>query len=136
MYFPATITINCGSTTTQITTPETTITSPNYPNSYPNRQDCKTVIQFAQGQRVSVEFLNFDIESHNRCTWDWLEIRDGSTSSANPLGSKMCGNQLPGPITSTGNSLHIHFHTDGSVVKSGFQQAMQYRCLIPFKCYH
>merc|ERR1719270_913868 len=73
----ASIAINCGSTTTQITTPETTITSPNFPSSYPNNQDCKTVIQFSQGQRISVEFLNFDIESHNRCTWDWLEIRDG-----------------------------------------------------------
>ena len=121
MKFPATITINCGSTTTQITTPETTITSPNYPNSYPNSQDCKTVIQFAQGQRVSVEFLNFDIESHDRCTWDWLEIRDGSTSSANPLGSKMCGNQLPATFTSSGNSIWFRFHSDASVIKRGFR---------------
>ena len=118
--FSATITIDCAGTN-QVTTPETTIQSPNYPNNYPNGRDCSAVVQFALGQRVSVEFLAFNVESHSSCVYDWLEIRDGSDSSADLLSTRLCGEQLFAPITSTGNTLHIHFHTDGSVKKSGFQ---------------
>ena len=125
LLFSATVTMDCsgviGGPGTQITAPETIIQSPNYPNNYPNARDCTAVVQFAQGQRVSVEFLAFNLEPHNRCVYDWLEIRDGSDSSADLLSTRLCGEQLFAPITSTGNNLHIHFHTDGSVTKSGFQ---------------
>ena len=110
-----------GGPATQITTPETIIQSPNYPNDYPNARDCAAVVQFGQGQRVSVEFLAFNLEPHNRCVYDWLEIRDGNNAGADLLSTRLCGEQLFAPITSTGNTLHIHFHTDGSVTKSGFQ---------------
>ena len=106
---------------TQITTPETIIQSPNYPSNYPNARDCTAVVQFAQGQRVSVEFLAFNLEPHNRCVYDWLEIRDGNNAGADLLSTRLCGEQLFAPITSTGNTLYIQFHTDGSVTKSGFQ---------------
>ena len=119
--FSATITIDCGGTTTQVTTPETTIQSPNYPSNYPHDLDCTAVVQFAQGQRVSVEFLAFNLESDSTCRFDWLEIRDGSDSTADLLSTRLCGEQLFAPITSTGNTLYIQFHTDGSVTKSGFQ---------------
>ena len=122
--FSATITIDCnliGGPATQITTPETTIQSPNYPNDYPNGRDCSAVVQFALGQRVSVEFLAFNLESDSTCRFDWLEIRDGSDSSADLLSTRLCGEQLVAPITSTGNTLHIQFHTDHSRTKSGFQ---------------
>ena len=119
--FSATITIDCGGTTTQVTTPETTIQSPNYPSNYPHDLDCTAVVQFAQGQRVSVEFLAFNLESDSTCRFDWLEIRDGSDSSADLLSTRLCGEQLVAPITSTGNTLHIQFHTDHSRTKSGFQ---------------
>ena len=106
---------------TQITTPETIIQSPNYPNNYPNARDCTAVVQFAQGQRVFVEFLAFNLEPHNRCVYDWLEIRDGNNAGADLLSTRLCGEQLFAPITSTGNTLHIQFHTDHSRTKSGFQ---------------
>ena len=94
-----------------------------------NNQDCKAVVKFAQGQRVSVEFLAFSVEWENRwsrkdswknCRYDWLEIRDGSDSSANLL-AKKCGNQLSPTIYSTGNTLYLHFHTDHSTRDTGFQ---------------
>ena len=92
-----------------------------YPNNYPNNQDCTSIVTFPQGQRIYVEFNAFNIESHSRCVYDWLEIYDGDSTSANLLSSRMCGDQIPSPLTSSGNTLFIKFHTDGSVQRSGFQ---------------
>ena len=110
-----------GGPATQITTPETILQSANYPLDYRNNLDCAAVVQFEQEQRVSVEFLAFNLEPHNRCVYDWMEIRDGSNAGADLLSTRLCGEQLFAPITSTGNTLYIQFHTDGSVTKSGFQ---------------
>ena len=104
-----------------MTVPGTIITSPNYPNNYDNNDRCSTVIRFAQGQRVSMEFLDFNLEPHSSCAYDWLEVRDGDTDSANVIGSKLCGEDNPEPITSSGNSLHVYFHTDSSVLHTGFK---------------
>ena len=93
-----------------------------------NNQDCKAVVKFAKGQRVSVEFQAFSVEdrwTRWSCRYDWLEIRDGSDSSANLL-AKKCGNQPPPPIYSTGNTLYLHFHTDHSKTRSGFQLRVQH----------
>ena len=117
----APITIDCEGTVTQVTIPETIIQSPNYPNDYLNNQDCKAVVKFAQGQKVFVEFLAFNVEPHTNCSYDWLEIRDGIDSNANLLASRKCENQTLAPIESSGNTLHLHFHTDNSQTRSGFQ---------------
>ena len=116
----ASITINCGNTITEVVD-ETIISSPNYPSNYPNNRMCQTVVRFAQGKRVSLEFFAFNLQNHPSCSDDWLEIRDGSTSDADLIGSKLCGNQVPGTIVSSGNTLYIGFRSDGSVTSSGFQ---------------
>ena len=82
--------------------------------------DCQIKIRFPAGQRISVQFLAFDIEPHSACTWDWLEIRDGASTNSPLLGSKLCGNTNPDPIESTANTLTLVFHSDGSVVRTGF----------------
>ena len=82
--------------------------------------DCQIKIRFAAGQRISIQFLAFDIEQHSSCRWDWLEIRDGDSANSNLLGSKLCGSNNPDPIESTSNTLTLVFHTDSSVVNSGF----------------
>ena len=118
--------MDCGGAFVHVTTPETIIQSPNYPKDYPNNQDCKAVVKFTQGQRVSVEFLAFSVEyGCCGCRHDWLEIRDGSDSSANRL-AKKCGSHLFPPIYSTGNTLYLHFHTDRSKTRSGFQLRVQH----------
>ena len=75
----------------------------------------------AKGQRVYVESLAFNVERNDNCTFDWLEIRDGNDSNADILGSRKCGNNIFDPIVSTGNTIHLHFHTDGLERRSGFQ---------------
>ena len=104
-----------------VTAPGTMITSPNYPTDYNNNHRCSVVIRFSQGQRVSMQFLAFNLEPHSSCGYDWLEVRDGDTESADLIGSKLCGEQIPEPIISSGNALYVYFRTDGSVVRTGFK---------------
>ena len=44
----------------------------------------------------------FEIENHNTCEWDYLEIRDGVNDRARRL-LRACGDVTPGSVTSTGN---------------------------------
>ena len=116
------VTIDCESPYDQwINLPDTVIMSPNHPQNYENRKDCQVTIRFAEGQRVAIQFEAFDIESHSSCSWDYLKVRDGDNANSNLIGSKLCGSSNPGVIESTGNSMTLQFHTDGSVTKTGFK---------------
>ena len=120
-FIAAQVDMDCTSPFThEVNFPGTTIISPNHPNNYGDNQDCQIKIAFAEGQRVVIEFIHFNVEHSSSCYYDWVEIRDGSSSSSNLLGSKLCGNMLPQPVVSTGNFLTIVFHTDYSVTLSGF----------------
>ena len=99
----------------------TTIISPNYPSYYDDNMDCHITLRFAQGQRISLQFLAFEIEPNSACSYDYLNIYDGPTSSSSLIGSKLCGETIPDSVESTGNTMHIHFHTDFSVTRSGFK---------------
>lgn len=60
------------------------------------------------------------MERHDNCIYDYVEVRDG-TSSDSPLLGKFCGySVLPDDLSSTGNSISIRFVSDGSVNKAGF----------------
>ena len=83
--------------------------------------DCQVTIRFDEGQRVAIDFVDFNIESHSSCLYDYLEVRDGDNINSNLIGSKLCGTNIPGRIESTGNAMTLKFHTDGSVVRPGFK---------------
>ena len=44
-----------------ITTPGVMITSPGYPNKYPNNVDCSYVIRFNDDERITLKFLSFSV---------------------------------------------------------------------------
>ena len=114
--------IDCTSPFDEMLIPGTVIMSPNYPNSYNNNLDCQTTITFADSPTVLIEFdPNYEIESHSSCVWDYLEARDGPSADSPVIGSKLCGSTAPAPIQSTGNSMTLIFHTDGSVTRTGFK---------------
>lgn len=54
------------------------------------------------------------------CMYDYLELRDGSTSNA-ILISRLCGSTQPSTQHSTGSSMLLRFRTDTSVVHKGFK---------------
>lgn len=59
------------------------------------------------------------LERHDRCTYDYVEVRDGSSESDLLLG-RFCGSQNPQDIKSSSNQLWMKFVSDGSVHRGGF----------------
>lgn len=59
------------------------------------------------------------IEKHDSCTYDYVEVRDGASESS-PLLGRFCGYDKPDDIKSTSNQLWLKFASDGSVNKAGF----------------
>ncbi len=55
-----------------------------------------------------------------RCMYDYIEIRDGSTSDAALMG-RLCGNTRPSTQHSSGTTMYIRFRTDGSITHIGFK---------------
>ena len=111
--------IDCKSRYNEITNPGIIITTPNHPGNYENNQICQVKIRFSG--RVRIRFEKFDVETASSCRYDFLEVRDGDSSTSNQIGSKLCGNNIPNPIESSTSSMTLIFHTDGSVVRSGFK---------------
>lgn len=95
------------------------LTSPNYPDDYHPNKNCVWVITVSQGYTVGLVFDYLEIESHDDCVYDHLEIRDGGDKNANVL-AMLCGYNLPAPIKSTSNQIYIKFFSDDSVMKRGF----------------
>uniref|UniRef100_A0A3P8P3D4 Cubilin n=1 Tax=Astatotilapia calliptera TaxID=8154 RepID=A0A3P8P3D4_ASTCA len=97
------------------------ITSPNYPQNYPQNIDCIWVITVPNGEAVQIDFEDqFYIEPTSSCMYDYLELRDGSTSNNNII-SRLCGNTRPSTQHSTGSSMWLRFRTDASVTHQGFK---------------
>ncbi|XP_032366699.1 cubilin [Etheostoma spectabile] len=97
------------------------ITSPNYPQNYPQNIDCIWVITVPNGEAVQINFEDdFYIEPTVSCSFDYLELRDGSTSNSGFI-ARLCGNTRPSTQHSTGSSMLLRFRTDASITHKGFK---------------
>ena len=59
------------------------------------------------------------VENHDECVYDFLEVRDGHDDDSGLIG-KFCGYRIPEDIKSTSNTMYVKFVSDGSVSKAGF----------------
>ncbi|XP_028281133.1 neuropilin-2a isoform X1 [Parambassis ranga] len=96
------------------------ITSPGYPLEYPPHQNCHWIITAPEpSQRIVLNFNpHFEIERLD-CKYDFIEIRDGTSDTADVLG-RHCSNIAPAPIISSGPSLQIRFVSDYAHQGAGF----------------
>ena len=102
------------------------ITSPNYPNNYPDNFGRTEKIRVEEGLVVAIEFTAFDVESHSTCDYDHMTIKNGNGTT---LMEKTCGSSLPANVTSNSNIIEIYFHTDGSSSKPGW--SLTWRAVTP-----
>lgn len=65
-------------------------------------------------------FSEFEVEQHQECAYDHLELYDGTDSLA-PILGRFCGSKKPDPVVATGSSLFLRFYSDASVQRKGFQ---------------
>ncbi|KAH3692443.1 hypothetical protein DPMN_194284 [Dreissena polymorpha] len=98
------------------------IVSKNYPGPYPPNTDCEWLITVEDRHVVELTFADFDVETAENCTFDYVAVYDG-TSTAAPELLRHCGNSLPLPskYRSHGNSMYIRMRTDGTISHRGFK---------------
>lgn len=162
-------------TTAQTATPETTITqtkaktqaknfgwaqwppikssliqSPNWPDHYRPSKECIWQVKADENHQISLRFDSFDLESHDSCAYDYIEIHDGTSLSSDLIG-RFCGNRIPDSMLSSSHSLMIKFVSDSDVNRGGFLASLQpeldecklgshgcsYKCsnaAIPYRC--
>ena len=94
------------------------VTSPNYPDKYPNDLRNTTTIKVVKGMIVALKFTAFNVEIESwddSCPYDHLTIKDGDGST---LMEKTCGQSLPENLVSKSNVVKLYFTTDDSVAES------------------
>ena len=97
--------------------PNGTFTSPSYPSSYPNYENCIYTISQLDGKFINLTVEEFEIEEHSDCDWDFLEIRDGDSENS-PIIGKFCGSNIPSTLHTTQNNIWIRFEALISNVKN------------------
>ncbi|KAM6900418.1 cubilin [Xenentodon cancila] len=111
----------------KLTTPSGGLSSPNYPLPYHTNAECYWSIQTSQGSQLQLSFSDFHLESSSSCSYDYLAVYDGNSSSASQL-AKLCGSQLPGTINSSSHHLYVKLRTDGSISTGGFLATYTTQC--------
>ncbi|XP_075408563.1 cubilin [Tenrec ecaudatus] len=97
------------------------VTSPNYPDNYPQHAECIWIFSAPPGNRIQLQFEDqFNIEFNPNCTANYLELRDGPDSNARLI-SKFCGTSLPGSQLSSEEVMYLRFRSDNSPAHVGFK---------------
>ena len=103
------------------------ITSPNYPNNYPNNQNLEWVGGTKSGYVLGFKFGTFELEEG----YDWVKITDDISGRVlfynDPYGAasgkqrqRLVFYNLQRTFASDSNRVRIRFYTDYSVTKKGF----------------
>ncbi|KAJ7371381.1 hypothetical protein OS493_025843 [Desmophyllum pertusum] len=81
---------------------------------------CTWKITALSNKRIKLYFDNFRLESGLCSSNDYLEVRDGSSSTSLRKGT-YCGSSAPPTITSSGRYLWVRFRSDSQTTYRGFQ---------------
>ncbi|KAL2093195.1 hypothetical protein ACEWY4_010507 [Coilia grayii] len=96
--------------------PNTTFSSPNYPNGYGNKASCVWNLHTHAGRNLQLHFLDFALEMG----YDVMEVRDGPEPGAKLLGVFTGERSFP-DVFSTANQMTVMFFTDSSGNDRGFR---------------
>ncbi|MGH0131801.1 UNVERIFIED_CONTAM: hypothetical protein FKN15_059903 [Acipenser sinensis] len=111
----------------KVTSAEGVISSPNWPDKYPSRKECTWELSSTAGHRVKIEFNEFEMEQHQECAYDHLELYDGPNGKS-PILGRFCGSKKPDPVITSGNKMFLRFYSDASVQRKGFQAKHSTEC--------
>ena len=99
------------------------LSSPHYPNIYPNNINCHWTINLTAGYRVKLFFTFMELEDRNsltdECDYDSVAIYDGD-SQTDALVGRWCGREQPPTIISKSNTLLVVLSTDRNEAHRGF----------------
>ncbi|KFD70157.1 hypothetical protein M514_09537 [Trichuris suis] len=95
--------------------PNGSILSPTYPGKYPGNMHCIYQIIGEPGERIRLEFEDFDVYfGGDHCPYDSLTIYDGDSRYA-PIVHKLCGLQQSLVLYSEKENLYLEFTTTNEV---------------------
>lgn len=105
-----------------------TISTPNYPNIPTPHIECVWRLIAPNGELLKMEFLErFDLTPSIPCIKEYVEIREGTTTTA-PVIGKYCRDK-PQPIFSASNMVRLQYFTDVPVPRNGFKVKISFaRC--------
>ena len=92
------------------------LTSPNYPEDYPNNLNLVQRIQVPEGNTIWIRFSDFDCEPE----FDHVTITDKDGTRLGLLDNGYRSDDWREEIVSNTNTVEILFHTDGSGKSSGW----------------
>ena len=95
---------------------EGVVTSPLYPNYYPNDLDWKVIIEPVNADFISIIFTDLQIENN----YDYVYVFDGDSTDSTLLATFTGSPALPIQIVSSGKKVMIHMTSDDSVQDVGF----------------
>ncbi|EPQ15412.1 CUB domain-containing protein 2 [Myotis brandtii] len=112
---PGSLTDVCGGVLTGLSG---VLTSPEYPNNYPNNAECRWVIRAAGPATVKLVFVDFQVEGSADCTYDYVAVLGvpGPTR-----GHHYCGRARPPTLVSRGHELQVVFKSDFNIGGRGFK---------------
>uniref|UniRef100_A0A8C9NC77 Enteropeptidase n=1 Tax=Serinus canaria TaxID=9135 RepID=A0A8C9NC77_SERCA len=95
--------------------PNSTFSSANFPNNYPNLASCVWYLNAENGKNIQLHFQVFDLEN----IYDVVEIRDGRGPDSLLLAVYTEKGPLP-DVFSTTNQMTVILRTDKSATRKGF----------------
>ncbi|XP_076992496.1 CUB domain-containing protein 2 [Tamandua tetradactyla] len=114
--------VKCGGV---LSAPSGNFSSPNFPRLYPYDTECSWLIVVAEGSSVLLTFHAFDLEYHDTCGFDFLEIYNGAAGDQGNLLGRFCGRVPPPPFSSAWHVMSVVFHSDKHVASWGFSAGYQ-----------
>ena len=96
-----------------------TIQSPNHPSHYDIFTDITFPLEVDPAATIKLTFTAFDIGAD--CRYDYVKVLDTYGSQL----AKLCGDTLPAPLTSSGNTMTVIFHSDCCNARTGFSASWE-----------
>ncbi|XP_047128449.1 bone morphogenetic protein 1 homolog isoform X1 [Hydra vulgaris] len=100
------------------------ILSPGFPYQYSDEQDCLWNIHSLHQTTFKVIFLQFSLESHETCEFDYLEVEQiyYEMQRVKKIG-RFCGERIPDTLFINGHAsfVRIRFHSDSTNTGKGFK---------------
>ncbi|XP_023438358.2 CUB domain-containing protein 2 [Dasypus novemcinctus] len=94
------------------------LTSPEYPNNYPNSVECRWVIRASGAAAVKLVFVDFQVEASEECTYDYVAVLGGAGPARR---HHYCGGTRPPTLVSLGHELQVVFKSDFNIAGRGFK---------------
>ncbi|KAL3289762.1 hypothetical protein HHI36_023157 [Cryptolaemus montrouzieri] len=95
------------------------ITSPNYPNKYPDGVECVWLLEAPIGYSIAISFTFVDVEREGSCVYDGIKVFNGPDDTYPRLGL-ICHLDKPILYTGNGHLMTVQFVSDNSYSGKGF----------------